>query len=710
MTRPTTIGILSPLVSGHYFGSLIRGVHAAARERGAGALAIQTRDGWALHSEFGRPVERVSSLAWDQVDGWVVTVEAVSPEYLRALRRSGKPLVTISAPIPELDCPTVLPDNRQGAMDAVRHLLDHGHRRIAFVGYLGQSDIRERYAGYQAALAERGIAPDPALLFPADDNEDAGGRAAGQLLLAAGVPCTAVVAATDMNAIAVMDVLQSAGLRVPQDIAVVGFDDIDAAQYAVPALTTVRQRFDSLGHAAGALVLDALTGAQVAPGPHYVPCTFLTRRSCGCAPCAPAVSLPVHSFAPAAEWQDRLAEELVRIALHPAQPAPGMAVARLWPGVARIIAALQSALQGEMGPSERDVAYAWDEAVQLNPDFRALRAVVARLRDAGSERLPADPAARDRLEAFVEASLSEVVQARLRAETARSTYYEAVVQQNHEVSQALLETRARGARGLAWLDKTSTTHGCLGLWHGTGAGQPAELEVVGVFSRNGGPAPERGERYAAQQFPPSALLAESAGNEAQILMLFPVWNAHRDWGVLALVGPIETALSSGRGARSQWTALLSSALEREELMRSLEEQQSSLREAYERERMLADTVRELGSPVIPLLPQMLLIPLVGTIDTGRAMQLMDAVLHGVSQHRATEVLLDITGVPLVDTQVANSLIEVTRAATLLGARVTLVGVRPEIAQSMVSLGISLTGITTRPTLSVALEMLLRRRA
>src|SRR5215211_8179777 len=99
-------------------------------------------------------------------------------------------------------------------------------------------------------------------------------------------------------------------------------------------------------------------------------------------------------------------------------------------------------------------------------------------------------------------------------------------------------------------------------------------------------------------------------------------------------------------------------------------------------------MRELGAPIIPLI---------------------SAVLDGVGQYHATVVLLDLTAVPIVDTQVANTLIQAAQAAMLLGAEVILVGIRPEIAQSIVSLGINLQQIVSQPTLEVALQQLVARR-
>jgi anti-anti-sigma regulatory factor len=148
--------------------------------------------------------------------------------------------------------------------------------------------------------------------------------------------------------------------------------------------------------------------------------------------------------------------------------------------------------------------------------------------------------------------------------------------------------------------------------------------------------------------------------------------------------------------------------ERRDVEQALQAEREELRLAYDRERALAETVRELGCPVLPVLPGVLLVPLIGSIDTQRAQLIIELVLRGVETYRATRVMLDVTGVPLVDTQVAASLLQTASAATLLGARVSLVGVRPEIAQSIVGLGISLHGLATYPTLAAALQGLERR--
>lgn len=141
----------------------------------------------------------------------------------------------------------------------------------------------------------------------------------------------------------------------------------------------------------------------------------------------------------------------------------------------------------------------------------------------------------------------------------------------------------------------------------------------------------------------------------------------------------------------------------EETQRALEE----LREASERQRHLLDMVRELSTPLVPITDEILVLPLVGTIDSLRAQQMMDVLLEGISNRRARAVILDITGVPVVDTSVANYILQATQAVRLLGAECILVGITPEVAQTVVGLGVDLEGLSTRSDLQGGVEYALR---
>ena len=114
-------------------------------------------------------------------------------------------------------------------------------------------------------------------------------------------------------------------------------------------------------------------------------------------------------------------------------------------------------------------------------------------------------------------------------------------------------------------------------------------------------------------------------------------------------------------------------------------------------------IRELSTPIIPIHTGVLVLPLVGAIDSHRASQVMETLLTGISEQQADVVIIDITGVPVVDTGVGNYLIQAARAAQLLGSRVVLVGISAEVAQTMVQLGVELAGIVTRANLQGGIE-------
>jgi len=121
-------------------------------------------------------------------------------------------------------------------------------------------------------------------------------------------------------------------------------------------------------------------------------------------------------------------------------------------------------------------------------------------------------------------------------------------------------------------------------------------------------------------------------------------------------------------------------------------------------------LRELSTPLIPLLDGVVAMPLIGAIDSARAQQIMETLLEGIGVQRASIAILDITGVRVVDTQVADALIRTAQAAQLLGARVILTGITPEVAQTLVQLGIDLSSVTTRSTLQSGIAYALSRRA
>jgi PAS domain S-box-containing protein len=153
--------------------------------------------------------------------------------------------------------------------------------------------------------------------------------------------------------------------------------------------------------------------------------------------------------------------------------------------------------------------------------------------------------------------------------------------------------------------------------------------------------------------------------------------------------PVEISLSPLATQQGSFTiCIIRDITERKQTEQAL--QQSRLQIIHAQEALL----RELSTPLIPLSDEILIMPLIGAVDTGRAQQVLETLLQGVAQNHARVAVLDITGVSVVDTQVADALLRVAQAVRLLGAHVVLTGIRPEIAQTLVSLGVSMQGITT----------------
>ncbi|XXY36730.1 substrate-binding domain-containing protein [Sorangium sp. So ce260] len=681
------MGVISPYLDGSFWNPVLTGIHEAAQQHGCRTLVMR-----------GTPAElEAPSLAREQVDAWIVVIGVNGIERLAGER---VPLVVIGTHVHQGNCPSVIPDNHSGIRSAVRHLIEHGHRRIAFVGCFHESDVRVRFEGYRETLAEAGIPLDPELVIRSDDNWYTGGENAAPQLLARRHACTAAVFGTDKNALGMIPLLKAAGVRIPEELAIVGFDDVPEAQATDPPMTTVRQRFEIMGSAACDLVVSMLAGETAPPELVLTPTTLIQRLSCGCD--------VIQSFldgeaAPGEDAGGDLDRRMVELLLAPERLAPTTPPAAVWPGVALVLEAFSAAIEGTAPPPAKALERAYQQAVGITPDMGTLMALVRLLRrhhERRRARLGGDAASTHRVDAFLDSVHLSIARARLSVEADAVAQLGMLVRSNYEVGLALLSGSQQESLSLSWLAKTAAIWGCLALRE-----DATTLVVAGAYSRDGSATPPVGSRYRLEAFPPADLLPPSAASGALMMLLLPIRTARRDWGILALMGPTLRELAGDEGTVGIWASLLAAALERNELVQSLSAKNEALQAAYATERTLSDTVRELGCPLIPLLPGVLLVPLVGALDRDRALQVLTAVVEGAGRHEARFVLLDITGVPAVDAQVAHALGQTSRAVALLGARVILVGMRPEIARSLVD--VELDDLSTYSSLAGALHELTR---
>jgi LacI family transcriptional regulator len=274
-SRTHTMGVLLPDLYGEFFSEIIRGIDQTAQRNGFHLLVSS--------SHAGRPgVEAALRSMRGRVDGLIVMWPEMDADTALRNLPAGFPLVLMHAPVGPHAFDVITVANFEGAHAMVRHLLELGHRRIAIIkGAEGNYDAAERLRGYRAALEEAGIASDPALEAPGDFSESAGFRATTELL--AGTPRpTAIFAANDSMAIGALSALREAGLRVPDDVAVAGFDDIPLARYLDPPLSSVHVDISALGERAALRLLDAVRdkAAHVHRSETF-PTTLVLRRSCG---------------------------------------------------------------------------------------------------------------------------------------------------------------------------------------------------------------------------------------------------------------------------------------------------------------------------------------------------------------------------------------------------------------------------------------------
>ncbi len=279
--RPAVFGALIPDIANPFFARVLRGMEDAATERGYNIILANTDDLPA------REAHGLAMLRDRQVDGLLLATARLHDSAIAQLISERMPFVLVNRHTEPITANTVVPDDYAGGVAAVEHLIELGHRRIAHIagsddastGYLRRKaylDTLRRYALGQPADAR-------ALLVEGSFREN-GGYSAMRTLLELAEPPTAVFAVNDLAALGAIHAINEAGLRIPQDISVVGFNDLFHASHMTPSLTTMQVPHRAMGARAAERLLDMVVDGVAPEHPLLLPVTLIARQSTGPAP------------------------------------------------------------------------------------------------------------------------------------------------------------------------------------------------------------------------------------------------------------------------------------------------------------------------------------------------------------------------------------------------------------------------------------------
>ena len=275
--QASALGVILPDLYGEFFSELLRGIDNEAQRAGHALLVSSSH-----HDAHGVSVA-VRAMR-GRADGLLVMAPEVSSASLADALPDGLPTVLLNAPPIKGATATVTVDNMGGTRAVVRHLARLGHKQVAFVcGPARNADAAARLRGFRAAMRAARLEVHDRFVVRGDFTEEGGWTAASELIKQRGPRPTALFAANDAMAVGALLALHEAGVDIPRDMSVVGFDDIPIARYVTPSLTTVRVAIDVLGARAAALLFQALANPLARGAVHreVIPAELVVRHSCG---------------------------------------------------------------------------------------------------------------------------------------------------------------------------------------------------------------------------------------------------------------------------------------------------------------------------------------------------------------------------------------------------------------------------------------------
>jgi len=266
--RTQTIGVMFPSVSSYFSSDILQGIEEYANDHNYSVFVCNTAE------DGKRTMKYLQVLREKQVDGIVFSSEMLKEEYYEVLQAMNIPVVLVSSKTDYASVPYVKVDDKQASYDAVEYLISKGHREIAMISGVEKDQLAgaPRIAGYQKALQDHGIPlKNHYLVYGNFSFED--GCVAMEKLLQTAPEATAIFAASDEMAIAVLSVAAKHGLKVPDDISVIGYDNLKLAEMVVPPLTTVHQPLHEMGKSATEKLIYMINSGNVAESsivPHQI--------------------------------------------------------------------------------------------------------------------------------------------------------------------------------------------------------------------------------------------------------------------------------------------------------------------------------------------------------------------------------------------------------------------------------------------------------
>lgn len=551
------IGVLTPRSGGFYYGTVVNAILKVARRHNAVVIAFETSR---LQLLRGGQV-----LAGARVDGWLAVNEFEDLELLAVLRTRPEPIVHVHSKPDVAGGSVVLPDNEGGTRHLTEHLIEHGHRSIAFAGNMGHVDIAERCFGFAAALEAAGIPLDDSLIFDTPHHKEADGRnVARELLARRAGSVTALVAGTDRLALGAMQALQDAGIEVPDDFAIVGFDDADAAQFAEPPLTTVRQSFAEIAESGVTELLAAIRQGRAPESELRVPTQPILRRSCGC--------LVSHSKPPTVlgAKAGRVAALTQELLLQAGRNRLGGVTLEEWPGAEKIARAVEVSVEGG-GAGEVIRADWWAGFLRHQRDAESAVRVMALL-EATFASWIASQTARPPGQGILRDLRVALMHQWQRAERLKVAHYESVTEASYRLTSELSSFGVDPSENLSWIRWSNAQHACCALWEESPApGRAPVLCITAEYTPEAGSSmrPKAVVPVAPEEFPPAAML-ETAQREGAIVSIASVPRSRGgEFGILAVVAPLAFEHLEYVGTPSDWAVQLGAALDRTRAEREL---------------------------------------------------------------------------------------------------------------------------------------------